>query len=107
MDQTRYQSLAKAALRTVEDAFDDVDADEADLETAGDVITITFGNGSRCVVNTQSPTQQIWVAGNGSGWHFAYDESRGRWLDDRGAGDELFQTITHIAAAAGVTLELA
>ena len=96
VDEKRYRQLAHETLRRVEALFDEVDVDEADAESSGDVITIRFRDGSRCVVNTQSAVHQIWLAGGGRGYHFAWDDARGAWMDDRGEGEELFAVLRRI-----------
>ena len=96
MDETSYQHLADATFRKIGDAFEDVDADLVDFETAGDVLTLTFASGKRCIINTQRPTRQIWLAANARAWHFSYDAAAARWMDDKGQGDELFATIARI-----------
>jgi CyaY protein len=96
LEEKRYRELAADTLRKVLDLFEEVDVDDADAEPSGDVITITYGNGSKCVVNTQSATCQMWLAGAGRGWHFDYDEERGQWLDAKGSGDELFAILRDI-----------
>lgn len=103
MDERRYLDLADAALKRVLAAFDDVDLDDADVDGAGDVVTITLRGGRKVVLNTQRPTRQLWLAGAGRAWHFSYDESRARWLDDKGLGDELFTTLARLCAEAGVS----
>ena len=55
MDESRYLKLADVAFRRIEDAFESVDADDVDLERAGDVLTLHFRSGARCVINTQRP----------------------------------------------------
>src|SRR4051812_46905451 len=100
MDDQRFRQLADDTFRQILDGFDDIDADDADIETAGNTLNITFRNGKRCVVNTQSSVHQIWLAGGQSGWHFDYDAARGKWLHDKGTGDELFDIIrrlTHVS----------
>ncbi len=97
VDNSRYQSLVDVAFRKVTDLFDAIDTDLADCESAGDVITITFAGNKRCVMNTQRPTRQIWLAANARAWHFSYNETQQSWLDDKGQGDELFGTLTNIA----------
>lgn len=89
MDESRFQQLADAAFRKIEGLLEDVDADEVDIERAGDVLTLTFGSGKKAVVNTQRPTRQIWLAANAQAWHFSYDEASSTWLDDKGRGVEL------------------
>lgn len=96
MDEATYLHLADATFKRVENAFCDADPDVVDCERVGDVMTLTFKGGKRCVMNTQRPTRQVWLAANARGWHFSYDEARGTWLDDKGQGDELFATIARI-----------
>lgn len=96
MDESRYQHLADDALKKLETMLEDVDADDVDLERAGDVLTLTFATGAKCVVNTQRPTRQLWLAANARAWHFGWDEGTGRWLDDKGQGVELFARVAEI-----------
>lgn len=105
MDESRYQKLADSALGTIERMLEDVDAEVVDVERSGDVITLTFANRMKCVVNTQRPTRQIWLAANARAWHFSFDEETGAWLDDKGQGVELMaQVATIVREQAGVDL---
>ena len=107
MDESRYLHLVDAAFKAIEDAFADVDPDLAEAYVAGDVLTITYADRSRCVVNTQRPTRQIWLAARSRAWHFDYDPESGRWVDDKGRGDELFSTVRAVTKeTAGVDLAL-
>jgi CyaY protein len=96
MDESTYQALADTAFRAIGDAFENVDTDLADCEVAGDVVTLTLKGGKRCIVNTQRPTRQIWLAANSRAWHFSWDPAASRWIDDKGRGDELFATIARV-----------
>lgn len=105
MDESRYQHLAATALGKVEAMFDDVDAEDVDVERSGDVITLTFRDRRKCVLNTQRPTRQIWLAANARGWHFDYDEASQRWLDEKDRSNELFARVaTVVKELAGITL---
>lgn len=96
MDDKRYSELTQTAFRKIEDLFKDVDAEDVDVERAGDVLTLTFASGKKAVINTQRPTRQIWVAANARAWHFGFDEPSARWVDDKGQGVELFAKIVDI-----------
>lgn len=96
MDESRYLRLAEDALEKLESMLEGVDADDVDIERAGGVITLAFRDGKKCVVNTQRPTRQVWLAANARAWHFGYDEQSGRWLDDKGQGVELFERVAAI-----------
>jgi CyaY protein len=104
MDESTYQQLADRAFRAIGDAFEDVDAEVVDCEIAGDVVTLTLPGGRKCVINTQRPARQIWLAANARAWHFSWDPKAERWLDDKGRGD-LFVTLSGIVKeAAGLDL---
>lgn len=96
MDEQRFKHLADDAFKRILSAFDAIDPDDAEAETAGNTIHITYRGGKRCVVNTQTAARQIWLAGGQSGWHFSYDDPSGKWLHDKGTGDELFQTLARL-----------
>jgi CyaY protein len=96
MDEPTFLKLADQAFRAIGDAFEHVDSDLADCESAGDVVTITLRGSRKCIVNTQRPVRQLWLAANARAWHFSWDESTRRWLDDKGRDAELFSTIGRI-----------
>lgn len=96
MHEPKYLLLADATFKRLERAFEDADPDVCDCERAGDVVTLTFKGGKRCIVNTQRPTQQIWLAASARGWHFSFDANTDAWLDDKGTGDELFATLARV-----------
>ena len=98
MDDKQYQHLADDALKHIETMLEDVDSDAVDIERAGDVITLTFANKKKCVINTQRPTRQLWLAANARAWHFDYDDAGKTWHDDKGQGVELFAQIAAIVA---------
>ncbi len=96
MEDSQYQQLADSALRTLESMLDEVDGEDVDVERSGDVVTLTFKDGKKCVVNTQRPTRQIWLAANARAWHFDWDEPSSRWMDDKRQGVELFDRVRAI-----------
>jgi CyaY protein len=96
MDEPTYQRLADEAMRRIERTYGDHDPDLVDCELAGDVLTLTLRGKTKCIVNTQRPTRQIWVAAAARAWHFSYDESQKRWYDDKDASSELFEQIARI-----------
>ena len=95
MDERAYEKLASATFKRVIDLFEDVDPDDADVDSSGDVVRIDFPGGRRVVLNTQRPVRQIWLAGGQAAWHFGYDAQSEQWLDDKGRG-ELFTILRQI-----------
>lgn len=105
INESAYLKLVDGVFKRIQDACEPVDPDAVEAVAAGDVLTLTFRDRSRCVINTQRPTRQIWLAANSRAWHFSLDEASGKWTDDKGRGDELFATITRIVEEnAGETL---
>jgi CyaY protein len=96
LEESQYLHLADEAFKTIQDAFENVDPDIVDAYTSGDVLSLTFADRSKCVLNTQRPTRQIWLAARARAWHFQYDASTHRWMDDKGRGDELYATLRTI-----------
>ena len=96
MNESTYQKLADEVFRAIGDAFEEVDPDIVDCESAGDVLTLVMRGGAKCIVNTQRPARQIWLAATARAWHFTWDEEGRRWVDDKGHGDELYATIARI-----------
>ena len=74
IDESQYLRLVGETFRAIEDAVADVDPSDIDLDSAGDVLTLTMKNGVRCIVNTQRPTRQIWLAARANAWHFSWNE---------------------------------
>ncbi len=103
MDESRYLRLAHDTFQKVIAAFDDIDSDDADVDTQGDVVSVRFRDGTRIILNTQRPTQQLWLAGRSRAWHFDYDEASATWLDDK-AREELFATLRALCFAAGLVV---
>jgi len=67
--------------------FDDFDPDELEAETAEGVVTLTFADGSRCVLNRQAAASQVWLAAGATAWHFVFDSASDQWVDTKGRGD--------------------
>lgn len=101
MDEGPYLRLCDATFRRIVDAFEDVDSDLAEVDVAGDVVTLTFRGDKRCIINTQRPVRQLWLAGGTRAWHFSWDTEKSKWLDDKGTGDELFGVIAKLAREIG------
>lgn len=97
MSESEFLELADATLASIERA---VDATGCDIEVsrAGNVLTLELGNGSKVVINSQAPMQQMWVAGKSGAFH--YDRKGDRWIDTRDGG-ELFATLSKLISVQG------
>ncbi|WP_261538140.1 iron donor protein CyaY [Burkholderia multivorans] len=93
MSDTEYLTRAEAVLAAVErtvDAANDGDHD-IDLERNGSVLTLTFENGSKIIVNLQPPMKEVWIAAKAGGFHYRYVD--GAWRDTR-TGTEFFAALS-------------
>lgn len=107
LTESRYLQLADQTFRRIEDALEPLDPDDVDYERAGDVLTITFANGVKCIVNTQRPTRQIWVAARANAWHLSWEESKGTWFDDKDSSIELMALLARVVKEnAGLALSI-
>jgi CyaY protein len=97
MTESEFLERAEATLQAIEQA---VDATGADIESTrtGNVLTLELGNGSRLVINSQAPTQQIWVAAKSGAHH--YSASGDSWIDTRD-GSELFAALSRLISSQG------
>lgn len=101
MEEQAYRSLVDETFKRIDDAFADVDPDQAESSIAQGALTIVFPGGVRAIVSPQPPVRQIWLAFRDRAWHFDLEASTRRWMDDRGEGLELFAAIARIAKEAG------
>ncbi|MBV8211232.1 MAG: iron donor protein CyaY [Burkholderiaceae bacterium] len=99
MTESEFHERSEAALQALERAVDESDAG-VDCSRSGSVLTLELENDTKLIVNTQLPMRQIWVAARSGGYHFAYDESGGRWLDTRD-GTELFAAVSRLLSEQG------
>ena len=102
MSETEFLTLAEAVLGRIETGLEQagVDADvDLELSRNGNVLEIEFvDNGSKIIVNTQAPMQEIWIAARAGGFHYRF--SGQHWLNTRD-GSELFASLVALASAQG------
>lgn len=103
MTESEFHRAVEEVLSRIERAAEATAGVEADLE--GGVLTLSCPDGSRVIVNRQTPNREIWVAARSGGFHFALRE--GAWRDTR-SGTELDATLARIVREqAGEDLPLA
>lgn len=100
MNESDFHRAVDGVLARIEAEVEAHDALDVDLESG--ILTLTCPDGSRVIVNRQTPNREIWVAARSGGFHFAHRD--GAWRDTR-SGDELFASLARIVASqAGVKL---
>jgi len=102
MTESEFLALADQTLATIEAALERI-ANDTDLDIecsrSGNVLTIEFvDNGSKIIVNSQAPMQEMWVAARSGGFH--YRREGGKWVNTRD-GTELFVALSNMASEQG------
>jgi CyaY protein len=108
MTESEFLKQAETTLGRIEAQLEGL-ADDSDLDVectrSGNVLEIEFiDNGSKIIVNSQAPMQELWVAAKSGGFHFK--ELGGKWIGTRD-GAELFAALSQmISAQGGIEVEL-
>jgi iron-sulfur cluster assembly protein CyaY len=98
MNESEFHRAVDAALARIESSLEDAEGIDVDLESG--ILTLTFEDASRVIVNRQTPNREIWVAARTGGFHFRWRD--GEWRDTR-SGEELFASLARaIEAQSGV-----
>lgn len=102
MTESEFLALAEQTLSTIETslerASDDGDVD-VECSRSGNVLEIEFvDNGSKIIVNSQAPMQEMWVAAKSGGFH--YRREGGRWINTRD-GSELYAALSTMVSEQG------
>ncbi|MDU0809838.1 MAG: iron donor protein CyaY [Burkholderia sp.] len=93
MSNIEYITSAEAVLEAIERTIDRINNCnyDIDLERIDNVLTLTFEDSSKIVINLQRPMQEIWVASKSGAFH--YRNINGTWRDTR-TGAEFFKAIS-------------
>jgi CyaY protein len=101
MTESEFHETVDALLARVERAVEGADALDFDMD--GGILTIECPDGSRIIVNRQTPNREIWVAARSGGFHYRWRD--GAWRDTR-ANSEFFAALSEIIATqAGVRVD--
>ncbi|MGL1446754.1 iron donor protein CyaY [Vibrio parahaemolyticus] len=108
MTESDFLDLADATLNAIETALEDAcDASDLDVECSrsGNVLEIEcVDNGSKIIINSQAPMQEMWLAARSGGFHYKFDGSH--WLNTRD-GTELYATLSEVVSSqAGVPVTI-
>lgn len=107
MNDSEFNQAADTTLlaieAAVENAMDTADGD-IDFETSAGILTLSFDNGTKVIINRQLATQEIWVAARSGGFHC------GRKNDDwfcNTTGESLSALVSRVCSEqAGETINL-
>jgi CyaY protein len=102
MTESEFLKQAEATLSHIENALEQL-ADTSDLDVectrSGNVLEIEFvDNGSKIIVNSQAPMQELWVAAKSGGFHFKTVGEQ--WINTRD-NTELYSALSQMISAQG------
>jgi CyaY protein len=106
LSDTEYQRETAAMLSRIEAAADrwlQQDVIDIDTQRSGGLLELSFPNGSKIIVNTQPPLQELWLAARAGGFHFRWVD--GRWLDTRDGSEFIEALSRHASTQAGRQLQ--
>jgi len=98
LSDTDYNRLAGEALARIESTVDrwlQDDVIDIDTHRTGGLLELAFPDGSKIIVNTQPPLQEIWLAAQAGGFHFRRSDEA--WRDTRD-GREFFDRLSQEAS---------
>ncbi len=98
LDYQRETSALLARIEAAADRWLQDDVIDIDTHRTGGLLELQFPDGSKIIVNTQPPLQEVWLAARAGGFHYRYCE--GRWLDTRD-GSEFIEALSKHASAQG------
>ena len=102
-DYQRETATVLARIEAAADGWLQQDVIDIDTHRSGGLLELSFPDGSKIIVNTQPPLQELWLATRAGGFHYRW--VAGRWIDTRD-GSELIEALSrHASAQAGKPLQ--
>ena len=102
MTESEFLALAESTLNEIEQAFDrlfEQDIVDVECKRSGNVLEIEFvDNGSKIIVNSQAPLQDMWIAARAGGFH--YKRVGDEWRNTRN-DTEFFTSLADFATEQG------
>ncbi|HJW57410.1 MAG TPA: iron donor protein CyaY [Burkholderiaceae bacterium] len=102
MTESEFLALAEQTLSAIETALERASEDsdlDVECSRSGNVLEIEFvDNGSKIIVNSQAPMQEMWVAAKSGGFH--YRREADQWTNTRD-GSELYAALSAMASEQG------
>jgi CyaY protein len=105
MNEAEYHRTANATLLEIEQRVEASGA-EIDFESAGEILTLEFTNGSKLIINKQAAARQIWVAAKSGGFHYGWDAAAGVWRNDQNRAELFAELARLLSDQAGRTVNL-
>lgn len=105
LTDAEYTAKTRAMLDHIEakiDAWLDADVIDIDSHRSGGLLELSLPGGSKIILNTQAPLQELWMAARAGGFHFRYVD--GQWLDTKTGAEFLAELAAQASAQGGQAL---
>jgi CyaY protein len=77
---------------------------DIDSRRSGNVLELIFDNGSKIVINSQTPMRELWLASKLGGFHYRLDSENRHWLDTRTHCRFIDTLVEHLSHHVGETI---
>ena len=103
LTESEFNDKMDDTIIAIEEALDELDID-IDYEAGGGILTITCENGSKVIINRQTPLKQLWLAAKDGGYHLDWND--GEWQTDK--DQETLETLLNrvLSAQSGEAISL-
>ena len=103
MRESEFHQRVDALLLCLQSQLDEAEAD-IDSDLSNGILSLTFENGSKIIVNRQTPNREVWVAAKSGGFHFRFDQAV--WRDTR-TGESLAVLLSKVSSEqAGISTQV-
>jgi len=95
LSESDFDRVADEELHALDHAFADFDPDEVEVELSAGVLTLTFADAQKVIINSHRAARQIWMAAFRNAWHFSPSDEGGvmKWRTEK---DELRSTLARL-----------
>lgn len=97
-DYVAFTSAVLSSIEATTDRWLETGVVDIDSHRTGGLLDLTLPNGSKLIINTQPPLQELWLAAKAGGFHFKFVDSA--WRDTKD-GREFFGVLSMCASAQG------
>jgi CyaY protein len=107
MTDSEFMDRAEMLLKTIEAACDQInDETDADIDNqrVGNMVALTFANGSQVIINLQKPLHEVWMAAKSGGYHYRWVD--GLWQDTKGQGEFFAELARNASVQSGGEVQL-
>lgn len=104
LTESEFNDKMDQTIIAIEEALDGLDELDIDYETSGGILTITLENGSKVIINRQTPLKQLWLAAKDGGYHLDWIDRQWQTDKDHEALEPLLNRV--LSQQSGETVEI-